>query len=105
MSTIKKLGIPNDHLTGVSDQSIIGNGNIKNTVAPQSVRGIMRWPEVLTFLPYPLCRPPEGNSMWTSASHGPLEPNYTSIEELFALPQTDGPAKATGPPAKPKEVP
>ena len=42
--------------------------------------------------------------MWTSASSGPLEPNYTSIEELFALPKTDGPAKATGPPAKPKEV-
>ncbi|XP_059897216.1 inverted formin-2-like [Gadus macrocephalus] len=46
----------------------------------------------------------EGHSMWTSASSGPLEPNYTSIEELFALPKTDGPAKATGPPAKPKEI-
>ncbi|CAL8392194.1 unnamed protein product [Gadus morhua 'NCC'] len=46
----------------------------------------------------------EGQSMWTSASSGPLEPNYTSIEELFALPKTDGPAKATGPPAKPKEI-
>ena len=43
--------------------------------------------------------------MWTSASPEPLEPNYTSIEKLFALPQTAGPAKATGPPAKPKEVP
>ncbi|CAL8315263.1 unnamed protein product [Lota lota] len=46
----------------------------------------------------------ESRSMWTSVPPGPLEPNYTSIEELFALPQTDGPAKGTGPPAKPKEI-
>lgn len=47
----------------------------------------------------------ESPSMWSSIPPRPLEPNYCSIEQLFALPQTDGPAhaaKATT--AKPKEI-
>ncbi|KAK0144004.1 Inverted formin-2 [Merluccius polli] len=47
---------------------------------------------------------PETWSMWTSVPQDPLEPDYSSIEQLFALPQTDGPAKGNSTPAKPKEI-
>lgn len=43
-------------------------------------------------------------SMWSSVPPSPLEPDYSSIEQLFALPQTDGPAKDTKSQAKPKEI-
>ncbi|KAM6953928.1 LOW QUALITY PROTEIN: inverted formin-2-like [Aplochiton taeniatus] len=44
-------------------------------------------------------------SMWTSESSDPMEPNYSSIEELFCLPVTDSKAKETrAKPEPPKEI-
>ena len=44
--------------------------------------------------------------MWTSVQSDSLEPDYSSIEELFCLPVTESKAKGSAPAVKkePKEV-
>lgn len=49
----------------------------------------------------------DGHSMWTSAQKdAPLEPNYSSIEQLFCLPVTEHKDKGAAAPVKkePKEI-